>query len=80
MSQKKNLPYVSDHTLNKSDPEAIVYRDADGNLIRLTEADFASREEYEKWKAWSDEDYAEIWQVRETSAGIGGRKDCRCLS
>ena len=60
MSQKKNLPYVSDHTLNKSDPEAIVYRDADGNLIRLTEADFASREEYEKWKAWSDEDYAEI--------------------
>jgi hypothetical protein len=60
MSQKKNLPYVSDHTLNKADPEAIVYRDADGNLIRLTEADFASREEYEKWKAWSDEDYAEI--------------------
>ena len=60
MSKKKNLPYVSDHTLNKADPEAIVYRDADGNLIRLTEADFASREEYEKWKAWSDEDYAEI--------------------
>ena len=60
MSQKRNLPYVSDHTLNKADPDAIVYRDADGNLVRLTEADFASREEFAKWKAWSDENYAGI--------------------
>ena len=43
MSRKRNLPYVSDHTLNKDEPYAIVYRVADGNLIRLTEADFASR-------------------------------------
>ena len=60
MSRKRNLPYVSDHTLNKDEPDAIVYRDADGNLIRLTEADFASRAEFEHWKAWSDDDYAEI--------------------
>lgn len=59
MSHKKNLPYISDHTLNKNDREAIVYYDADGNLIRLTEADFASKAEFERWKAWSDADYAE---------------------
>ena len=60
MSRNNNLPYISDHALNKADHEAIVYRDAAGNRIRLTAADFSSREEFEKWKAWSDADYAEI--------------------
>ena len=55
----KNLPYISDHTLNKDEPEAIIYYDADGNLIFLTEADFSSREEYEYWKKWSDDNYEE---------------------
>jgi len=42
---------------NKKDPDAIVYVDADGNLARLTRADFASEEEFLQWKAWSDTDY-----------------------
>lgn len=45
------------YALNKKDKDAIVYRDADGNINRLTRADFASEEEFLKWKAWSDEDY-----------------------
>ena len=57
---KNTLPYVSDHKLNKDTPDAIVYRDANGKITRLTEKDFANREEFEKWKKWSDADYAEI--------------------
>lgn len=45
------------YALNKKDKDVIVYRDADGNINRLTRADFASEEEFLKWKAWSDEDY-----------------------
>ena len=44
------------YALNKKDPNAIVYPDADGNLIRLTRDDFASEEEFLHWKAWSDAD------------------------
>ena len=43
--------------LNKKDPNAIVYPDADGNLIRLTRDDFASEEEFLRWKSWSDNDF-----------------------
>ena len=42
---------------NKKDPDAIVYVDADGKLMRLTRADFASEKEFLQWKAWSDADY-----------------------
>lgn len=45
------------YALNKKDPNAIVYTDADGNLIRLTRDDFASEEEFLCWKVWSDEDF-----------------------
>ena len=45
------------YALNQKDPQAIVYTDAMGNLIRLTQADFASSDEYRHWKAMSDEDY-----------------------
>ena len=45
------------YALNKKDPDAIVYRDADGYIRRLTRADFSSEEEFLQWKAWSDEDY-----------------------
>ena len=45
------------YALNKKDPNAIVYPDADGNLIRLTRDDFASEEEFMHWKAWSDENF-----------------------
>ena len=47
----------SDYARNKLDGEAIVYQDACGNLIRLTREDFASEEEFLRWKAWSDADY-----------------------
>lgn len=44
------------YALNKKDPNAIVYTDADGNLIRLTCDDFASAAEFRRWKDWSDSD------------------------
>ena len=47
----------NDYSLNKSDPDAIVYRNADGVHIRLVREDFDSEEEFQKWKEWSDQDY-----------------------
>ena len=44
------------YALNKKDPNAIVYTDADGNLIRLICDDFASAAEFRRWKDWSDSD------------------------
>ena len=45
------------YALNKKDPDAIVYMDANEVIIRLTCKDFASEEEFLKWKSWSDENY-----------------------
>ena len=45
------------YALNKKDPDAIVYMDANEGIIRLTREDFASEEEFLKWKSWSDENY-----------------------
>ena len=45
------------YALNKADSDAIVYIDADGKTIRLTRQNFATAEEFEKWKAWSDENF-----------------------
>lgn len=45
------------YALNKKDANAIVYMDANENITRLTREDFASEEEFQKWKAWSDENY-----------------------
>ena len=50
----------SDYSLNKQDPDSIVYKSSTGVHIRLTRLDFASPEEFERWKHWSDEDYHEI--------------------
>ena len=47
----------SSYALNKKDPNAIVYMDANEAIIRLTREDFASEKEFLKWKALSDEDY-----------------------
>ena len=44
------------YALNKKDPNATVYTDADGNLIRLTCDDFACAAEFRRWKDWSDSD------------------------
>ncbi len=48
------------YALNKKDKDAIVYRDAEGNIKRLTRADFASEEEFQRWKNWSDQDYRDM--------------------
>lgn len=53
----------SDYALNKMDPEAIVYIDSRGILIRLTVENFASPEEFQRWKEWSDGDYHKIDNV-----------------
>ena len=45
------------NALNKMDPEAIVYIDSRGTLIRLTVENFASPEEFQRWKEWSDSNY-----------------------
>ena len=47
----------SDYALNKLDPDAIVYRDATGEIHRLTRVDFDSEEDFLRWKKWSDENY-----------------------
>ena len=60
----------SDYALNKIDKEAIVCPCAGGDHIRLTRNDFASDEEFNYWKAWSDDDYRKI--------ELGGRKDDAC--
>lgn len=49
----------SDYALNKLDPDAIVCRSATGEHIRLTREDFASDEEFSRWKDWSDREYHE---------------------
>ena len=47
----------SDFALNKFDQDAIVCRSVTGVHIRLTREDFASEEEFLRWKVWSDGDY-----------------------
>ena len=47
----------SSYALNKKDPDAIVYTDADGHRIRLTREDFDTEADFLKWKAWSDDNY-----------------------
>ena len=47
----------SDFALNKFGRDAIVCRSVTGVHIRLTRADFASEEEFLRWKVWSDGDY-----------------------
>lgn len=45
------------YALNKKGPDAIVYMDANEVIVRLTREDFASEEEFLKWKSWSDGNY-----------------------
>ena len=48
---------ASIYALNKKEPNAIIYTDADKHIIRLTRDDFAAEEEFLRWKDWSDADY-----------------------
>ena len=50
----------TDYSLNKNDPDAIVYKDADDKLIRLTREDFDTERDFLLWKKWSDANYHEV--------------------
>ncbi len=52
----------TDYVLNKKNPDAIVYRfnDDEETIVYLTKEDFASEEEFLKWKKISDENLHEI--------------------
>ncbi len=47
----------TDYTLNRKNKNAIVCKTGVGSYVLLKREDFANDEEFEKWKAWSDEDY-----------------------
>ena len=59
----------SDYAINKRNPDAIVYTDADKNEIKLTRDDFTSEEEFLRWKAWSDAEYKQAEKNDTPSAG-----------
>lgn len=46
------------HALNLKEKDAIVYVDVFGEIIQVT-AESLGREEFKKWKEWSDEDFHE---------------------
>ena len=50
---------VTDYSVNKFNKDAIVYL-FDGETVVLTKDNFASEEEFQKWKAISDESLREI--------------------
>ena len=57
------------YSINKKNPDAVVYKFANGEESRITRADFATEEEVLAFKAWSDEDL-HIEDKREVLAGI----------
>ena len=61
-----------DYALNRLDKGAIVCQSVIGNPIRLTPDQFSSVAEFNRWKAWSDDDYHKIQ--------LAGRDDDNCLS
>jgi len=62
----------SDFALNKAKKDVIVCKSVTGVHIELTQADFSSAEEFQKWKDWSDLDYQKI--------EAAGRNDTNCCS
>ena len=44
------------YSINKKNPDAVVYKFATGEESRVTREDFATEEEFLAFKAWSDED------------------------
>ena len=57
------------YSINKKNPDAVVYKFANGEEARITRADFATVEEFLAFKKWSDEDL-HIEDKREVLAGI----------
>ena len=44
------------YSINKKNPDAVVYKFANGGVSRITREDFATEEEFLAFKAWSDDD------------------------
>lgn len=57
------------YSINKKNPDAVVYKFANGEESRITRADFATEEDFLAFKAWSDEDL-HTEDKREVLAGI----------
>lgn len=47
------------YSINKKNPDAVVYKFADGEEHRVTREDFPTEEAFLAFKAWSDEDFHE---------------------
>ena len=47
----------SDYAMNKKESDAIVCKSVTDIHTRLTREDFASDQEFQEWKVWSDQDY-----------------------
>ncbi len=56
----------SDYALNKKNKEAIISRNAKGEFIKLTKEEFASEEEFKKWKEWSDDEYRQEYNAEQS--------------
>ena len=57
------------YSINKKNPDAVVYKFANGEQSLVTRADFATEEEFLAFKAWSDEDL-HTEDKRDVLAGI----------
>lgn len=57
------------YSINKKNPDAIVYKFANGEQVFVTRANFASEEDFLAFKSWSDEDF-HIEDKRDVLAGI----------
>lgn len=49
----------TDYAHNKKEEKAIVYITADETVV-LTQSDFETEAEFQKWKQWSDENYRDM--------------------
>ena len=57
------------YSINKKNPDAVVYKFANGEQSLVTRADFATEEEFLAFKKWSDEDL-HVEDKRDVLAGI----------
>jgi len=69
---KQMFNIQSDYALNKARKDAIICKSVTGQHTELTRANFSSEEEFQQWKAWSDDDYHK--------AENDGRNDDDCYS
>lgn len=53
----------SDYALNKKNKDAIVSRNAPGDIVQITKEEFASEEEFAHWKDWSDNEYRQEYNA-----------------